>query len=78
MGIWRNIGKIVNLLGEIVYLEIKWYVRSWKSTKKSNTLKEKKTVYLSEEEESIERSKIMLDYYDYGEYEFIEDIHQKK
>ena len=30
MGIWRNIGKIVILSGEIIYQQVKWYVDPWK------------------------------------------------
>ena len=64
MGIWRNIGKIVILLFQIVYEQMKWYVGSWKRvpTKKSNTpKKEVKKIYLNEEDESLERSKLMVE-----------------
>ena len=65
MGIWRNIGKIVILLHQIVYEQMKWYLRSFKrdTTKKSNTLKEKEinNIYLSEEEESKQRSNLMVE-----------------
>ena len=72
MGIWRNIGKIVVLLHQIVYEQMKWYVVSWSrdTTKKSNTPKiEQKKIYLNEEQESLERSKLMVElceqpYYD--------------
>jgi len=39
MGIWRNIGKIVILLFQIVHEQVKWTIRSFKrdTTKKSNT-----------------------------------------
>ena len=44
MGIWRNIGKIVILLYQIVHEELKWYIRSYNkerdTTKKSNNIKE--------------------------------------
>ena len=42
MGIWRNIGKIVILLFQIVHEQVKWYIGSWKqnTTKKSNPLNE--------------------------------------
>ena len=42
MGIWRNIGKIVILLFQIVHEQVKWYIGSWKRrpTKKSNPLNE--------------------------------------
>ena len=76
MGIWRNIGKIVSLSCEIVYLEMKWYVGSWSPTKKSNTpKKEVNNIYLSEQEESIERSKVMLSQYDYEQVEWSENPH---
>ena len=41
MGIWRNIGKIVILVFQIVHEQVKWYIGSWKqdTTKKSNQLK---------------------------------------
>ena len=76
MGIWRNIGKIVSLSCEIVYLEMKWYVGSWSPTKESNTpKKEVNNIYLSEQEESIERSKVMLSQYDYEQVEWSENPH---
>ena len=42
MGIWRNIGQIVILLFQIVHEQVKWYIRSFKTspTKKSNPLNE--------------------------------------
>ena len=64
MGIWRNIGKIVILSGEIIYQQVKWTIRSFKrdTTKKSNTpKKEVKNIYLSEQDESRERSKLMVE-----------------
>ena len=83
LGIWRNIGKIVSLSGEIIILEMKWYIGTWKrdTTKKSNTPKiEQKKIYedagdghmleyRNEEQESRERSKLMVElcekpYYD--------------
>ena len=62
MGIWRNIGKIVILSGEIIYQQVKWTIRSFKrdTTKKSNS-KEVKNIYLNEEDESLERSKLMVE-----------------
>ena len=33
LGIWKNIGKIVILLFQIVYEQVKWYVHSWSPTK---------------------------------------------
>ena len=59
MGIWRNIGKIVTLLYQIVYEQMKWTLRSFKRvpTKKSNTpKKEVKNIYLDEELERVEWS----------------------
>jgi len=78
MGIWRNIGKIVSLSCEIVYLEMKWYIDSYykSPTKESNTpKKEVNNIYLSEQEESIERSKVMLSQYDYEQVEWSENPH---
>ena len=72
MGIWRNIGKIVSLSCEIIYLEMKWYVGSWSPTKKSNT-PHKENTELSEQEESIERSKVMLHQYEYEQVEWSEN-----
>ena len=62
MGIWRNIGKIVILLFQIVHEQIKWYIHSWTrdTTKKSNS-KEVNNIQLSEEQESRERSKLMVE-----------------
>ena len=78
MGIWRNIGKIVILVFQIVHEQVKWYIGSWKqdTTKKSNPLNEiskiKKNEIIdryNEEQESRERSKLMVElcekpYYD--------------
>ena len=78
MGIWRNIGKIVSLSCEIVYLEMKWYIDSYykSPTKESNTpKKEVNNIYLSEQEESIERSKVMLRQYEYEQVEWSENPH---
>ena len=62
MGIWRNIGKIVILLFQIVHEQVKWTIRSFKrdTTKKSNS-KEVNNIQLSEEQESRERSKLMVE-----------------
>ena len=62
MGIWRNIGKIVILVFQIVHEQMKWYIRSFKrdTTKKSNN-KEVNNIYLNEEDESLERSKRMVE-----------------
>ena len=61
MGIWRNIGKIVSLSCEIILLEMKWYIRSFKTspTKKSNPPSRIKKY--NEEQESLERSKLMVE-----------------
>ena len=64
MGIWRNIGKIVILLFQIVHEQVKWTIRSFKrdTTKKSNTpSSELNNIQLSEEQESRERSKLMVE-----------------
>ena len=76
MGIWRNIGKIVILLHQIVYEQVKWTLRSFKRVKRisptgpshSNNKREHviKNIYrstsnLSEEQESRERSKLMVE-----------------
>jgi|ETNmetMinimDraft_9_1059917.scaffolds.fasta_scaffold81052_1 hypothetical protein len=64
MGIWRNIGKIVSLSCEIILLEMKWYIRSFKTspTKKSNPLNEISRIErYNEEQESLERSKLMVE-----------------
>jgi len=64
MEIWRNIGKIVILLFQIVHEQVKWYIRSFKrdTTKKSNTpSSELNNIQLSEEQESRERSKLMVE-----------------
>ena len=61
MGIWRNIGKIVTLLFQIVYAEMKWITRSFKRVKRISPKQEVKNIYLNEEQESLERSKLMVD-----------------
>ena len=64
MGIWRNIGKIVILSFQIVYEEVKWHIHSWtrNTTKKSNPLNEISRIErYNEEQESLERSKLMVE-----------------
>jgi len=69
LGIWRNIGKIVSLSCEIILLEIEWYLFGVhkKSNKKEkhdspkNPSSELNNIHLSEEEESLERSKLMVE-----------------
>ena len=71
LGIWKNIGQIVILVFQIVHEQMKWYIRSFKrdTTKKSNPLneisklKKSKVIekYRKEEQESLERSKLMVE-----------------
>jgi len=74
LGIWKNIGKIVILVSQIVYEQMKWYIVSWKrdTTKKSNIPISKVNNIqhsgvgsnyepLNEEQESRERSKLMVE-----------------
>ncbi len=61
MGIWRNIGKIVILLHQIVYEQVKWTLRSFKRVKRNTPKIEQKKIYLNEEQESRERSKLMVE-----------------
>ena len=67
MGIWRNIGKIVILLFQIVYEEVKWYIGSWtprpqrKKPTQNNIylyrdLEHKKDVWINDENEMVELS----------------------
>ena len=44
---------------------MKWYIDTFKSTDKPKTLNEKEKKYLNEEQESIERSRVILTQYDY-------------
>ena len=62
MGIWRNIGKIVILLYQIVYEQVKWYIGLFKSTDNPKTLNEISRIErYNEEQESIMRSKRMVE-----------------
>ena len=66
MGIWRNIGKIVSLSVEIVLLEIEWYLygvhkKSSKKEKHDTHNSKVNNIYLNEEQESLERSKLMVE-----------------
>ena len=70
MGIWRNIGKIVILLFQIVYEQVKWYIGSWSKVKRVspispsselNNIQHSTSEILSEEQESLERSKLMVE-----------------
>ena len=38
MGIWRNIGKIVILLFQIIYEQVKWTLYSFKRVKRNNPI----------------------------------------
>ena len=69
MGIWRNIGKIVVLLYQIVHEQVKWTLRSFKRVKRNTPKIEQKNIYLNEKQESRERSNLMVElceqpYYD--------------
>ena len=61
MGIWRNIGKIVILLFQIVHEQMKWYIGTWNRDTTKKPKKEVKNIYLNEEDESLERSKLMVE-----------------
>ena len=41
LGIWRNIGKIVILLYQIVHEQVKWTIRSFKRVKRISPKMEK-------------------------------------
>ena len=75
MGIWKNIGKIVILLFQIVHEQVKWYIGTWTRVKRINPKREQKNIYLDEQEESIERSKVMLRQYEYEQVEWSENPH---
>ena len=40
LGIWRNIGKIVILLFQIVHEQIKWTIHSWSRVKRNSPMDE--------------------------------------
>jgi len=68
MGIWRNIGKIVSLSCEIILLEVEWYLFGVHKKKKheshdspKNPSSELNNIHLSEEEESRQRSNLMVE-----------------
>jgi hypothetical protein len=76
LGIWRNIGKIVSLSCKIILLEIEWYLygihkKSSKKEKHDTHNSKVNNIHhsgvgsnyepLSEEEESLERSKLMVE-----------------
>jgi len=64
MGIWRNIGKIVILLFQIVHEQVKWTIRSFKRVKRISPISpssELNNIQLSEEEESRQRSNLMVE-----------------
>ena len=75
MGIWKNIGKIVILLFQIVHEQVKWYIGTWTRVKRISPKREQKNIYLDEQEESIERSKVMLRQYEYEQVEWSENPH---
>ena len=65
MGIWRNIGKIVSLSGEIIIQKIEWYLYGIHKKKKHEShdspSSELNNIQLSEEEESRQRSNLMVE-----------------
>ena len=61
MGIWRNIGKIVILLFQIGHEQMKWTIRSFKRVKRITPSSELNNIQLSEEEESRQRSNLMVE-----------------
>ena len=65
MGIWRNIGKIVSLSCKIILLEIEWYLYGIHKKKKHEShdspSSELNNIQLSEEEESRQRSNLMVE-----------------
>ena len=93
MGIWKNIGKIVILLFQIVHEQVKWYIGTWTRVKRVSPKREQKnihprerrkkrnepneyeSIYLDEQQESIQRSKVMLSQYDYEQVEWSENPH---
>ena len=44
MGIWRNIGKIVTLVFQIVHEQVKWYIHSWKGVKRISPKSERSSL----------------------------------
>ena len=64
MGIWRNIGKIVILLFQIGHEQVKWYIGTWSRVKRISPISpssELNNIQLSEEEESRQRSNLMVE-----------------
>ena len=61
MGIWRNIGKIVILLFQIGHEQVKWYIGTWSRVKRITPISELNNIQLSEEEESRQRSNLMVE-----------------
>jgi len=71
MGIWRNIGKIVILLFQIGHEQVKWYIGTWSRVKRISPSSELNNIQhsgvgsnyepLSEEEESRQRSNLMVE-----------------
>jgi len=39
LGIWKNIGKIVILLFQIVHEQVKWTIHSWSRVKRNSPMK---------------------------------------
>ncbi len=57
MGIWRNIGKIVILLFQIVYEQMKWYVHSWSPTKIPKSMEALHNMSIPQQEKYNDRTK---------------------
>ena len=48
MGIWKNIGKIVILLFQIVHEQVKWYIGTWTRVKRISPKKEQKNTVIED------------------------------
>ena len=71
MGIWRNIGKIVILLYQIVYEQVKWYIGSFKSTDNPKTLRQNVVNEISK----IKKDEILKRYNE--EQENLQVVHER-
>ena len=73
MGIWRNIGKIVVLLHQIVYEQMKWTLRSFKRVKPIPPKKEVKNIYHSTVDSNYESLDEELERVEWSENPYYEN-----
>ena len=78
MGIWRNIGKIVILLFQILHEQVKWYIGSYGGgVKRINPINKNKRVNILNEISRIKKENIIKRYEEQESRERMVDLCEK-